>query len=288
MLTNKKITFITDSTCDIPQILVEEHQITIAPCYVLWGEKTYRDREDITSHEFYQRLQSDPIHPTTSCPSPQDFLQVFQAARADGAEAIITVTLSSAMSNTHESACQAAAEMDIPVHVVDAKGPSMTIGWQILAGARAYQAGADVQSVLQTINNTRNKMVLLVSMNTIEYLHRGGRIGSAARFIGNVLDMKPVIQINHQTGLVEGLKRVRTYRKAVNVMYDEFFEQLGDATRARIAVLHGNNPGAAQKLVERIQADFSPLEIVTNITGPVLGINTGPGALALCGYTDTF
>ena len=286
MMTNTKIAFVTDSTCDIPQALVEKYQIAIVPCYVLWGEKTYRDRDEITSHEFYRRLQNDPIHPSTSCPSPQDFLQTFQTVQRDGADTIITVTLSSAMSNTYDSACQAATEMDIPVHVVDSKGPCMTVGWQVLAGVRAYQSGASVESVLQTIDTARNNMVQLVSMNTIEYLHRGGRIGSASRFISNVLDIKPVIQINHQTGLVEGLKRVRTYRKAVNIMYEMFFEMLGDPNKAHIAVLHGNEPAEAQVLIERIQTDFSPVEVITNITGPVLGINTGPGALALCGYTE--
>lgn len=162
----------------------------------------------------------------------------------------------------------------------------MGLGWQVLAAARAREAGGDVPAMVEAADKARESMVLLVCLDTLEYLHRGGRIGGAAKFVGTMLKLKPLILVNHTTGLIEAGKRIRTRKKALQALVEEFSDSLDISKRTRIAVLHGDARGDADKLAERVRREFSPAEIVLNTTGPVIGIHTGPGAIALCGYAE--
>jgi DegV family protein with EDD domain len=280
------IALITDSTCDIPENLIQQYDIAVVPEVVIWGEEVLRDRVDITPEVFYQRLETDKLHPSTTLPSPSDFERIYKDACAGGAQGILMLTVSSAMSGTYQLAKQVGEQMDVPVHVIDSKGPTMSLGWQVLAAARAREAGAAIEGMIAAAERVRQTLVQIVCLDTLEYLHRGGRIGSATKFIGSLLDLKPLVQINHQTGLVEAGGRARTRRKSIDMLVDLFFEKLDITKNLHIAVLHGNALEEARALVERIRQEYAPLELLVNITGPVLGINTGPRALALCGYTD--
>jgi DegV family protein with EDD domain len=280
------IALVTDSTCDIPESLIQQYDIGVIPEVVVWGEEILRDRVDITPEVFYQRLETDKRHPSTTLPSPSDFEKVYKNALADGARELMVLTVSSAMSGTYQLAKQVGDQMDMPVHVIDSKGPTMSLGWQVLAAARAREAGAVIQGMIAAAERVRQTLVQIVCLDTLEYLHRGGRIGGATKFIGSLLDLKPLVQINHQTGLVEPGGRARTRRKSVDMLVDLFFEKLDIKKNLHIAVLHGDALEEAQALAERIHQEYAPLELLLNITGPVLGINTGPRALALCGYTD--
>ena len=126
----------------------------------------------------------------------------------------------------------------------------------------------------------------MVAMQTLDYLHTGGRIGDAAKWVGSMLNVKPLVRINHQTGRVAPITLVRTHKALVRTLYRKFFEAVGDGRLLRVAVLHGNSIEEAQALADRINEEYAPEELLMNMTGPVLGINTGPGALALCGYTE--
>jgi DegV family protein with EDD domain len=277
---------ITDSTCDLPQAMIDQYGITVIPQVVVWGDKLYRDRVDLTPEDFYQRLEKDPIWPTTTLPSPADFEKVYRDAIADGAREIVVITVSSAMSGTFQLAEQVGHKMDIPVHVVDSKGPTMSLGWQVLAAARIRELGGTATKMIDAAAKVRDRLVQIVCLDTLEYLHRGGRIGSATRFIGSLLDIKPLVQINHKSGLVESCGQARTRKKSIDTLVSRFFEQLTPGSLKRIAVLHGNALTEAQALADRIKKYFHPVELLVNITGPVLGIHTGPRALALCGYSE--
>jgi len=143
-----------------------------------------------------------------------------------------------------------------------------------------------VDEILAQVSKVRSNLVQLVAMQSLEYLQRGGRIGEAAKWVGTLLSIKPLISINHHTGRVEPVSLARTYNALIERFYKSFFEKLKGRKNLHIAVLHGNAPELAEELAERIRAEFSPVELLVNITGPVLGINTGPGALALCGYAE--
>jgi len=160
------------------------------------------------------------------------------------------------------------------------------LGWQVLAAARARDEGATVEEIVEKVATVRQGMVQIVAMETLEYLQTGGRIGEAAKWVGTVLKVKPVVSINHQKGVVTPVGLARTHNALVKMLYKKFFDALDEGKRLRIAVLHGNALAEAEKLAERIQEEFDPIEMIINITGPVLGVNTGPGALALCGYVE--
>ncbi len=280
------IAIITDSTCDIPENLVVKYGIIVVPQYIIWGEAQYRDRVDLTPEEFYQRLEEDDEKPTTSQAGVGDFLEAVERAQSEGATEAIILTVSSAMSGTYQMAQGAADKADIPVSVIDSKGPTMSLGWQALAAARARDEGANRDAIIKQVSEVRSRLVQIVAMETLEYLQYGGRISNAVKWVGNVLKVKPLVTINHQTGLVEPLGLARTHSSMIKMLYKRFFNEVSSGEGLHIAVLHGGVLEEAQKLADKIREEFSPLELIVNITGPVLGINTGPGALALCGYSE--
>ena len=277
---------ITDSTCDIPQAMIDQYGITVIPLGVVWGNELFHDRVDLTPEEFYQRLETDQVWPTSTLPSPVDLEKIYRDAISDGAKEIVVMTVSGAMSGTFQLADQVGKQMDVPVHVIDSKGPTMSLGWQVLAAARIRELGGSAAKMIAAAAEVREKLVQIVCLDTLEYLHRGGRIGNATRFIGGLLDIKPLVEINHKTGLVEFCGQARTRKKSIESLMGLFFEKFAREKPIRVAVLHGNALPEAQVLAERIKKEYNPLELLINITGPVLGIHTGPRALALCGYTE--
>lgn len=280
------ISILTDSTCDIPQDLIEKYQIKVVPQYVIWGEEQFRDRVDLQPETFYARLEAGDERPTTSQATEMDFSQAIEMAVADGATQVLILTVSSAMSGTYQMALNAAQKALVPVEVIDSKGPTMTLGWQVLAAARARDEGETVDEIIQRVVEVRSKLVQIVGMETLDYLQTGGRIGDAVKWMGTLLKVRPVVSINHESGRVQPVGLARTHKAMIQMMYRKFFDGLSSHKNLRIAVLHGGVLEEAQVLAQRIQDEYDPVEILLNITGPVLGINTGPGALALCGFTD--
>lgn len=280
------IGIITDSTCDIPDELIKKYDIAIVPHIIVWGTEQFRDRLDMQPVDFYKRLVTDPIYPTSSQAGIPDFVKAYEEQISKGIKDIIILTVSSAMSGAYHMAQEAAKLVTASVSVVDGKGPTMSLGWQVLAAARARDAGADVKAILSILDDLKNKLVQYVCMDSLEYLQKGGRIGDAIKWVGSMLKIKPLVSINHHTGRVEPVSLSRTHKGIVDQMYNKFFEHFKEARNLHIAVLHGNVLDEALALAERIQNEFHPVELIINMTGPVLGINTGPGALALAGYAE--
>jgi len=176
--------------------------------------------------------------------------------------------------------------VDIPVTVLDSKANSMSLGWQVLAAARAREQGGDLQSMINAADKARSTMVYIISLDTLEYLHKGGRIGGASHFIGNLLNLKPQISVDHNSGEVAGGRRSRTRKKALADLYMDFFDQVDNEKPLRIAVLHNAAPDEARAVAEKIKAEFDPEEVIISIVSPVLGVHTGPRAVAICGYAE--
>jgi len=283
---SNSIALITDSTCDIPQNLVDQYSITVIPQVVVWGDEILLDRIDISPLEFYRRVTEAPVLPTTTQPGPKDFEQIYQNAIDQGAEEIVIFTVSGAMSGTFQLAKTVGDQMSVPVHVIDSKGPTMSLGWQVLTAARARESGASAAEMIAAAGKARQNMAQVVLMDSLEHLQRTGRIGKATQMLGSIIQLKPLIKINHETGIVEPAGRARTRKKAIKELIQRFFEQLDVTKPMHVAVLHGDALPEAEQLAERIQAEYAPVEMFINITGPVLGINTGPQALALAGFNE--
>lgn len=278
------IAILTDSTCDIPPELIDQYRIRVLPHTIIWGNEQFRDRVDLQPADFYERLARDPVYPSTAHVSVAEFADAYRQAAEGGAREVIVLTVSSAMSGAFNAATQAAALVDVPVHVVDSKGPTMSLGWQVLMAARQRDLGRTVQQILEKVDEVRRSLVQLVCMDSLEYLYKGGRIGNATHWLGSLLNIKPLVKINHETGLVESAGTARTHKKVVDLMFEKFFSMIDLTKPLHIAVLHGNVLAEAEELAGRILRQYSPVELLINITGPVLGVNTGPRALALCGY----
>jgi DegV family protein with EDD domain len=285
-MVHKKIAIITDSTNDLPETLIKQYEILTVPLTIVWDGQQYLDGVDLKAVDFYNRLETEHTHPTTSQPAPGDFLKAFKIAKESGAEEIVVITISSAMSGTIESARTAAKNIDIPVHVVDSKSNSMSLGWQLLACARERELNGDISGMLAVVETVREKLHYHIVLDTLEYLFKGGRIAGAAKLLNNVLKIKPQIRVNHNTGTVEPGDISRTRVKAIESLYSSFFKKLDITKPLRIAVLHNNALEEANALAEKIRLEYHPIELIISIVSPVLGVHTGPHAIALCGYNE--
>ncbi|HEC24211.1 MAG TPA: DegV family protein [Chloroflexi bacterium] len=282
-----RIALLTDSTCDIPPDYVKQYDIFVVSQYVIWGTEELRDMIDIDPRSFYERLVKEPVSPKTSQPVVSDFVRTLERARDEGAEEAVIIVISNQLSGTILSARQAKEMVDIPVHVVDSLSTSMGLGWQVLAAARAREAGGDAQAMIAAADKTRQTMQVIFSVDTLEYLHRGGRIGGAAKLVGTALQLKPQLYVDHATGRVEPGERTRTRKKALKRVYEVFFENMDTSKPMHIAVLHSAAEEEATGIYERIREEYEPVELLMGNVTPVIGTHTGPGAIGIVGYYET-
>jgi DegV family protein with EDD domain len=281
-----RIALVTDSTCDIPAEWQQQYDISVVPLTIIFGDEQYLDGVDMSAEQFYQRLTKEHKHPTTSQPTPKAFLETYRQAAAKGAEQILVITISSAMSGTIESARRAALESPIPVQILDGRSNSMGIGWQVIAAARVREAGGDLKAMLAAAEQACKSMAYYISLDTIEYLSKGGRISEAAKFLESIIHIKPLIYVRTETGTVGASIPARSRKGAIEALYKEFFKHFDGTRPLHITVLHNNALEEAQKLAEQVIRDYSPKELFISIVSPVLGVHTGPGAIALCGYAE--
>ncbi|MCX8214958.1 MAG: DegV family protein [SAR202 cluster bacterium] len=269
---------VTDSTSDLPADYAKALDVTIVPLNVSFGTETFKDNVTITADDFYQRLTTATVLPTTSQPSPGDFVEVYDRLGED-AEGIVSIHLSSKESGTHNSAVQAQGmtKANCPIDVVDSEQFSMGLGMIVIKSAEAAARGASVEEVAAIARNAIGLSQCVASFDTLEYLERGGRIGKAKALVGSLLKLKPAIII--RDGQVHELGKTRTLVKSI--------AQLKDAARSfapveALCVLHSTTPDVAAK----IAADLSDLlpegtEPFVARFGPVIGTYTGPGALGI-------
>jgi DegV family protein with EDD domain len=279
----EEIAIVTDSTCDIPPELVEEYGITVVPLYILWGDDQLVDGVDIDTATFYARLPNDPNHPSTSQPTPADFERALGKLQAQD---VVVITLTKELSGTFASACQAQKQAGQRCHVVDSRSLSMGLGQQVLAAARAREQGADVEGIIAAAERVRQKSSVLLTVDTLEYLHRGGRIGAAAKFLGSVVQLKPLLEVSHDTGVLEPVERVRTRKRALSRLVEETFERVDPNKPTRVAIVHSTAEEDAVAVRQEIEKMCEPLEVIMSAITPVLGVHGGPGVVALCAYNE--
>ena len=271
------VKIVTDSSADVPAQLVQKLGITVVPLYLRFGEEVYRDRVDISAVEFYQRLQPAPVHPSTTQPTPQDFINVYQELSKE-ADGIVSIHISSKLSGTCNSALQARdmIEKGCPIEVVDSQSVSMGVGLISIAAATAAEAGKGLQEVLAEARQAIPNIYLLGLLDTLEYLYRGGRIGKATQLLGSILNLKPLLKL--QEGEVVPAGRARTRSKGMDRLFD-FAKNA--ANIEDLSVVYNTTPDEAQSLAERIGSVFAKEKIRIATIGPMLGVHFGPGALVV-------
>lgn len=270
------VRLVTDSSCDLPQDVVDAHGITIVPLTIRFGDEELTDRVELDSDEFYRRMASFDGLPETAAPSPGAFEEAFRAAAADG-DAVVCLNISSALSATMASAQNAAraVEGDIDVRVVDSKSITAGLGTQLTLAAEAAAGGADADAVVAVIEAAIPRTRILGGLDTLENLRKGGRIGGAQAMLGTMLSVKPVVDIS--TGVVEEAGKVRTRKKQMGFIRDK----LAAAGQVeRLVVCDGGAPDV-QEFIDLI-AEVVPAGSFTRSTiGPVIGTHGGPRMIGL-------
>lgn len=276
-----KIAIVTDSTSYIPSELVQKHNITVAPQVLIWVERTYRDGVDIQSAEFFARLKTAKTMATTSRVSVADMRTIFQGLVDKGFD-VLGMFISAKLSGTIQSAMQAKDLMGTAgekVNVFDSRSTAMAMGFQVLSAARAAESGAKLSDCLALAEKARNHTGVYFAVDTLEFLHRGGRIGGAQRFFGTLLNMKLILAV--QDGKVEGLERIRTKTKAHERVLELIAENTKGKSPIRIATLHANAPDDARTLLAKAENELKPVESILADVSPVVANHAGPGTVGL-------
>lgn len=272
----RPVQVVVDSTSDLPKSEITCHNIVVVPLTVTFGERSYLDGVDMSPGRFLDELRAAAVTPTTSQPSVTAFASVFETA-LDAGKDVLCLTLASQLSGTHNAA-RLAAETTIPdrVRVVDSGTVSIHTGLAALAAARAAESGAGLDDVETAARQTLARGQILVVLETLEFLKRGGRIGRAQALIGSVLDLKPVLTVRH--GEVVPLERVRTWRKALDRIVEL---AVAKAPFETLAVYHAGNPDDAEILADRLSQHVPPGLLIRGELGPVVTTYAGPGTVGV-------
>ena len=274
------IKIVTDSTCYLPQELISKHDIHIVPLSVLFGNRAYREGVDMDAEEFFYRLEANDTFPTTSQPGVEEFLEVWQPL-LDAGHKVITVLISGGLSGTVATARSAIRSLPDgdAVTVVDSTSTAMGLGMQALRAAELAEEGRSVSEILTTLERMRKTIQVLFMIDTLEYLHRGGRINAARAWLGTLLRVKPLLALRN--GVIEPLEQVRTARRAIARLRDLVIEHLRGDRRPWIAVMHSRSPEAGKKLLAALKPYFPDARYFFSEIGPVLGTHLGPGGVGL-------
>ena len=283
-LTADNTAVVLDSTADLPDAADRFPSWRVVPLYVNFGAGSLRDGVDIDPTAFYARLRESSDFPTTSQPTPADFLACYQELR--GYERIFSLHVSARVSGTFASAETAAAELGHGVvRAIDTETASASIAMLALAIQRRLERGTSDEEIDELVERYRHERGLLFTVDTLEFLQRGGRIGKAAAFAGSLLHVKPILSI--RDGEVEPVKRVRGERKAFAELAEALETETRDEPAFRLAVAHAAAPERAAELeaLVRVRRPHAELELVVTL-GAVIGAHAGPGTLALFWFRD--
>jgi DegV family protein with EDD domain len=274
------VALITDSTAYIPQDLVDKYNIHVIPQVLIWGEETYRDGIDIQPEEFYNRLGKAKVMPSTSQALPTSFTNLFNELLEKDQE-VLAILISEKLSGTIASAIQAKNMLppDAPVELIDSKTTSMAMGFLVLEAARAAAQGAGLKEIKDFVEKNLDKTGILVTLETLEFLHRGGRIGGGARFLGAALNIKPILEL--VDGKLEACERVRTRGRALNRVIELVEERIGGRKPVHLASLHAKSPEDAQFMQEKLNERLEVKENVISTVSPVVGTHVGPGTVGI-------
>ena len=272
---------VCDSTADLDPAFRAAHTVRVVPLKVIFGEETFSDGVDIDAGTFYSRLAKPGPFPRTSQPTPGEFEAVFRELGSDGG-AIVCTTISADLSGTYASAAQArGAVPEMDIRVVDTRSVSVGHYAAVREAVRVVEAGGDADAVVAAIIAVQQTVRVLFTVETLEFLRRGGRIGGARALLGSVLDVKPVLEIRE--GKIEPVARVRTYPKAIDRVVEEFSRAAAAWGGADLLVAHADRPAIAASLVERMRSQAAEAPALT-VVGPVIGCHSGPGAIGVGFY----
>jgi DegV family protein with EDD domain len=271
------VKIVTDSMSDLPADMVKKLDITVIPVNVLFGTESYRDGVDLTTEQFYAKLVASKVNPTTAVPGLGTFMEAYEKLSKQTNE-ILVVTISHKLSGTYETACRAAemVKTRARIEVIDTLHVIMAEGMIAAQAAKSAQAGAGLDELVKQVQDNIPRAEERMAFDTLEYLKRGGRIGSAQAFLGSILKLNPVLRL--KDGEVFPISRERSRTKAIEALYNSVLEYTNvDA----ISVEDATTPDEADKLAQRLKLKFPNKPIYRSKVGAVLGTHVGPRVLAV-------
>jgi len=275
---------VTDSTCDLPLDVLSALKVRMVPLKVLIGDESYLDWIEMEPDEFYNRLESSPVLPKTSQPSPADFLAAYRRLAEEGCDSIVSIHLSAQLSGTISSATLASADSPIPVHVVDTKKVTQALGLVVKEACAARDAGMDADSIAQRASEVSESMRLFFVLDTLEYLVKGGRAGKAQGLAASLLNIKPVLEVNAD-GIIEPFKKVKGRKKALAEIAAHVAEDVQTNGRMRLSVLHGCTADRGAELLSNLEASGADIEFESvGLVGAVVGTYTARNAIGVAYY----
>jgi DegV family protein with EDD domain len=277
-----RIKIVTDSTCDLPPSLIDRYGITVVPLYINFGDQSYRDGVDLSRQEFYEKLPTSPVQPTTSVPGIGTFIETYRELAQSGAEAIISIHIASKLSNTVNVARLATEALpELAITVLDSHQITVGTGLQALEAAKAALEGKTVAAITGMLERMRERIHTFAALDTLEYLRRSGRLSNFRATLGSLLKLKPLLTMSHNE---IDMDKVRTRQRAIDWLVNTFSD-LGPLTQ--VVLVHTQAATRAQKVWQQIKHRVphvsNPMTI--DVT-PVLGAHLGPGVVGFTCVTE--
>jgi DegV family protein with EDD domain len=282
-LTAQNTAIVLDSTADFPEAEERFRSWRVVPLYVRFGDESYRDYVELAPAEFYARLRTAERLPTTSQPTPDDFLETYE--ELGRYERIYSLHISSTLSGTYRSATAAAAELGgDKVRTIDSESASVSIAMLGLAIQRRLERGTNDDEIEALVRRYREEAGLIFTVDTLEFLRRGGRIGRASAWAGQLLQVKPILTIERE---VVPLKRVRGNQKAMQEFVSAFTSATADVPTLKVGIAHADAPARATQLQKMVRHErpHADIEVVTTL-GAVVGTHAGPGTVGFFWFDD--
>lgn len=273
------IKIITDSTADIPPELLEKYDIRRVPLSVIIGDKSYKDWEEMSPKEFYRIIRETDIIPQTSQVTPNTFMEVYKEEIEKG-NSIISIHLTSKASGTYQSALIAKETLNEgDITVIDSKGYSLGIGLMALEAAKMAKEGKTKDEIVNKVYDMIDRMRYIFSVDSLDYLRKGGRLSYAQAFIGGMLNIKPILWV--RDGELEVIDKVRGSKKVIEKFLDYMSSFRNDFQDQTIAIVHCDNVEMALQIKEAITQRFKVGDIIVGEVGCVIGAHAGPGTSAV-------
>jgi DegV family protein with EDD domain len=273
------VRIVTDSSCDLTAEQAAELGVEVVPLSIRFGDEEFTDRVELTVDEFYRRLETSATLPETAAPAPGAFEQAFKRAAGEGADSVVCITISSDLSATIQSAQNAARAMEgqLDVRVIDSHSITLGLGSQVLVAAQAANGGRSADEVVALVESMARRTHVLGALDTLENLKKGGRIGNAQALLGNLLSIKPLLDIS--TGKVEEAGKARTRKKALQWLAQQVLAQ---PAVEHLCVCHGNAPAEeVEELLTQLEARYPRRDIHVGIIGAVIGTHGGPRVMGV-------
>lgn len=273
------IRIITDTMCDVPEYCVKRYNIKVMPLTVHFGEETYKDGIDLTLDEFLKKLEESETMPTTSQVPPLEFFEAFKE-ETDKGNSIVAILGSSELSGTYNSAVIAKEQLkEADIHVIDSAGVTLGAGMLVIKAARLAEQGLSSEEIANNIEESKKRMKYILVVDTLKYLHKGGRLSLSASVLGSILNIKPILTM--KDGKLELFEKARGIKKALSIIMDTIKDNGWSLDDKIIGINHIADPEHMRMLEEYITKEYKVKEIIRGEVGSVVATHGGPGAVAV-------